>query len=309
MERRHLANFYKSCTSQVFPCALNLRIIGNMGIPSIYEFKDFRRYLAAWLAARKEEDPRFNGGEVHRRLGLPNTRSFFPDVVAGRRVTPSFVERFVVLLELDRSEAQFFRSLVRLDQATTAEERELAFDHVVSLDRSPRTVLDGRLMSFYRDWRHGAVRALLDTGDYGDDPARICREIVPRLTPGQVRESLELLADLALIAKNEDGFWKPTEASIATPEGTRDELVLQLQLQHLELAQKSLLSKEAPERLVATNVVSTSRETAIQIERKLEKLRAEIRALVARDPSPASEVLLFQLSLIPLKKPSQETTP
>jgi uncharacterized protein (TIGR02147 family) len=280
-----------------------------MGIPSIYEFKDFRRYLAAWLAARKEEDPRFNGGEVHRRLGLPNTRSFFPDVVAGRRVTPSFVERFVVLLELDRSEAQFFRSLVRLDQATTAEERELAFDHVVSLDRSPRTVLDGRLMSFYRDWRHGAVRALLDTGDYDNDAARICREIVPRLTPGQVRESLELLADLALIAKNESGFWKPTEASISTPDGTRDELVLQLQLQHLELAQKSLLSKEAPERLVATNVVSTSRETAVQIERKLEKLRAEIRALVARDPSPASEVLLFQLSLIPLKKPSQETTP
>ena len=75
------------------------------------------------------------------------------------------------------------------------------------------------------------------------------------------------------------------------------------------MAQKSLLSKEAPERLVATNVVSTSRETAVQIERKLEKLRAEIRALVARDPSPASEVLLFQLSLIPLKKPSQETTP
>jgi uncharacterized protein (TIGR02147 family) len=286
-----------------------MRILWDMGVPSIYEFKEFRRFLAAWLAARKEEDPRFNGGEVHRRLGLPNTRSFFPDVVAGRRVTPSFVERFVVLLELDRSEAQFFRSLVRLDQAASAEERELAFDHVVSLDRSPRTMLDGRLMSFYRDWRHGAIRALLDTGDYDNDAARICREIVPRLTPGQVRESLELLADLALIAKNEHGFWKPTEASIAAPEGTRDELFLQLQLQHLELAQKSLLSKEAPERLVATNVVSTSRETAIQIERKLEKLRAEIRALVARDPSPASEVLLFQLSLIPLKKPSQETTP
>lgn len=278
-----------------------------MSIPSLYEFQDFRKYLAAWLAAKKEDDPRFNGAEVHRRLGLPKTRSFFPDVVAGRRITPSFVERFVVLLELDRSEAMFFRCLVRLDQATSPEERELAFDQVVALDRTPRTVLDGKAMAFYRDWRHGAIRALLDTGDYGDDVARICREIVPRLTPGQVRESLDLLAELALIAKNEAGFWKPTETSVSTPEGTRDELVLQLQLQHLELAQKSLLSKEAPERLLATNVVSTSRETALQIERKLERLRAEIRAMVARDPDPASEVLLFQLSLIPLKKPSQET--
>ncbi|MEK7392067.1 MAG: TIGR02147 family protein [Fibrobacterota bacterium] len=280
-----------------------------MSSPNLYAYNDFRRYLADWLSAKKAEDPRFTGAEVHRRLGLPNTRSFYPDIVAGRNLTATFVERFVVLLDLDRDEAQFFRALVRFNQAASPDERELAFDQVVTFNRTPRTILDGRQIEFFRDWRHGAIRALLDTDNYGDEPDRIAKEIVPRLTPGQVRESLQLLSDLALIAVNEDGFWKPTETSISTPEGTRDDLIVALQLQHLELAQKSLLAKDGPERLVATNVMSVSKDVAMQIELKLEKLRTEIRSMVHKDTARPTEVCLFQTSLIPLKKNSKEVTP
>ena len=81
---------------------------------------------------------------------------------------------------------------------------------------------------------------------------------------------------------------------------------MQLQLQHLELAQKSLLAKDAPERLVATNVMSVSRAVLAQIERKLEKLRAEIRSMVHKDTLAPTEVCLFQTSLIPLKKSPKE---
>ncbi len=280
-----------------------------MSSPNLYAYNDFRRYLADWLAAKKAEDPRYTGAEVHRRLGLPNTRSFYPDIVAGRTLTATFVERFIILLELDRDQAQFFRSLVRFNQATTTEERELAFDQVVALNRTPRTVLEGKQMEFFRDWRHGAIRALLDTGNYRDEPGELAKEIVPRLTPGQVRTSLDLLAELGLIVQTEEGFWKPTETSITTPEGTRDDLIVQLQLQHLELAQKSLLAKDAPERLVATNVISVSKSVAEQVERKLEKMRAEIRSMVHKDTAPPTEVCLFQTSLIPLKKTSKEFQP
>jgi len=292
-----------------YELAKNPLKISVMSSPNLYAYNDFRRYLADWLAAKKTEDPRFTGAEVHRRLGLPNTRSFYPDIVAGRNLTATFVERFVVLLDLDRDQAQFFRALVRFNQAESVDERELAFDQVVAFNRTPRNILDSRQMEFFRDWRHGAIRALLDTDNYGDEPDRIAKEIVPRLTPGQVRESLQLLSDLALIALNDDGFWKPTETSISTPEGTRDDLIVALQLQHLELAQKSLLAKDAPERMVATNVISVSKDVAYQIERKLEKLRAEIRSMVHKDTAAPTEVRLFQTSLIPLKKSSKEIAP
>ncbi|HNY30126.1 MAG TPA: TIGR02147 family protein [Fibrobacteria bacterium] len=280
-----------------------------MSPPNIYEYNDYRKFLADWMSFRRQVDPRFNNAEVHRRLGLPNTRSFFPDVVGGRNLTSTFVERFVVLLELDRDESRYFRALVRFAQATSSEERELAFDQLVATNQTPRTTLELRQMEFYRHWRHGAIRALLDTGNYGDEPDRIAKEIMPRLTPGQVRESLSLLADLGLIAQNDDGFWKPTENSLTAPEGTRENVIVQLQLQHLELAQKSLLAADAPQRLVATNVVSVSREVALRIERKIETFRSEIRAMVHQDTFPPTDVHLFQISLIPLKKSPKEPQP
>lgn len=280
-----------------------------MSHPSIYEYNDFRRFLADWMTSRREADPRFNNAEVHRRIGLPNTRSFFPDVVGGKNLTTNFVERFVVLLELDRDEARYFRALVRFAQAETADERELAFDQLVATNRTPRTVLETRQMEFYKHWRHGAIRALLDTGNYGDEPERIAKEIVPRLTPGQVRESLALLAELGLIALNAEGFWKPTETSVTAPEGTREAVIVQLQLQHLELAQKSLLAPDGPERLVATNVISVSKQVATQLEGRIEKFRSEIRSMVHQDALAPTDVCLFQISLIPLKKSPKEPTP
>jgi len=74
--------------------------------------------------------------------GLPKTRSFFPDVVAGRRITPSFVERFVVLLELDRAEAildpqRFVEYCVRRADSLATTEAAIAARAKIRLDGVP----------------------------------------------------------------------------------------------------------------------------------------------------------------------------
>jgi uncharacterized protein (TIGR02147 family) len=279
-----------------------------MKIPSVYAYNDFRRYLSDWQKVRKESDPPLTGAEIHARLGLPKTRSFLADVIAGKSITSAFVERFVQLLELGRDEAQFFRTLVRFNQASHAEERELAFDQLVALNRTPRTVLGEAQREYFRHWWIGAVRALLDTGDYTDDPGVLAKALMPKVTPGQVRKALEVLRELGLIGSDARGFWKPTEAALSTPDHSRDELVLGLQLQHLGLLEKSLLQPRTQEQMSTTNLVSVSHGMALQIRQKLEKVRAEIRSMTHKDPHPAQDVCLIQLSFLPLTR-SQEKTP
>src|ERR1035437_1931143 len=140
-----------------------------MPLPVVYAYTDYRRFLVDWLSARQEVEPTFNRSELHRRLGRPNTRSYLPDVLNGKDVTPTFVDRFVAALELSSEEGRFFRVLVRFNQANTAEEKELAFDQLVALNRTPRTILDPRHYEYYRHWWNGAVRALLSLHDLGDE--------------------------------------------------------------------------------------------------------------------------------------------
>lgn len=277
-----------------------------MTSPNLYEFKDFREYLKAWWEAEKARRGKFPKAEVSRLLGMPNTRNYFTDVLGGREVTETFVERFVALLALPKDEARFFRALVAFQQARTADERDAAFDRLVSLNRSPKTQLSAAQYGYFRHWWHAAVRALLDTGDWKEEPERIAATLVPSITPGQARDSLKLLLELGLIAPDAQGFLRPAHQSVAGPEGTREELFLQQQLQQLELVKQAMLRRDGPSRKVVTNLVSVSQEGLRHLFEQIEKSRSEVRSIAHKDPHPAERVCQVVLAVVPL---NEERTP
>lgn len=295
--------FYGICPIHPFPNLESSPRFVDVETPNLFSYTDFRKYLADWLDARREVEPGFNRAEMHRRLGLPNTRSYLPDLLAGKEMSGTFLERFVTALELSADEARFFRVLVRFNQAATAEERELAFDQLVALNRTPRTILDPRHWRYYRDWRHGAVRALLGVHDIGSEPKKIARLLQPEITEGEAKDSLALLSELGLIEKNDDGFWKPTTHTLSTGEGARDEMVRQLQAQQMRLVERAALKPDGQSgQVVATNTISVSEEGLKLIRKRLEQFRSELRSIVHKDQAPAERVHLVTMAIVPLTK-------
>ncbi len=268
----------------------------------VYSYNDFRKYLADWQVQAQARDPDLNKSEVSRRLGLPRTRSYFTDVLSGRKVGPSFVDRFIDVLGLDREEARYFRILVRFNQAETPEDRELAFDQLVGLARVHRTELDPQAWAYYRSWWNGAIRALFATGDFTGDPAPIVRALKPAVTVGQVKESIELLQELGLVERDADGLLRQTTKMLATNEQSQEELVKQLQIQQMELVQSSLMTGDDPDRRVFTNTIAISSEGSALILERMESFRRALRAIIQQDPAPVDRVLQIGLSLIPLTK-------
>lgn len=271
-----------------------------MDAQTIYGYSDFRAYLRDWFESERARHRRFTKADVSRALGLPNTRNYFSAVLGGKELSDTFLERLIVLLALPKDEARYFRALVVFQQAASPEEREDALERLVALNRSPRKVLEAGQMEYFRHWWHGAIRALLDTGDFGDEPERIAKALVPSITPGQAKASLKLLRDLKLIHRVGRGPWKPTNQAVATPENLRDELVLGLQIEQLDLVRQSLLRRRAPRRMVATNVVSVSQDGFRHLLERMEKTRSEVRSIVHKDSLPAERVCQVVLALVPL---------
>jgi uncharacterized protein (TIGR02147 family) len=81
-------------------------------------------------------------------MHLPNTRSYFTDVLKGKKVAPTFTERFINVMELNKEEAQFFRALVKFNQAENLSEREIYFEQLISLNRTPKKVIDKKAYSY-----------------------------------------------------------------------------------------------------------------------------------------------------------------
>ncbi|HNY30039.1 MAG TPA: TIGR02147 family protein [Fibrobacteria bacterium] len=274
-----------------------------MSEPVIYEFHDFRAWLAAWYAYQSTEvEPELSKSEVSRRLGLPRTRSYFTDILRGKPVSPVFVERLVDLTELNRTEAKYFRALVRFGQATDAREREEAFDDVVALNRVPWAKAAGDSWEYYKDWRNQLVRALLMVGECtGDWEALSKRSLLP-ISAVEVKKTIQVLERLGMVSKDPNGVWKPTQPTISTGAGLSEKILRQAQMVHLEQIRDDLVHdpEGRPPRKVTTSLVSVSGPGLDRILVRMDRLRSEIRAIAHRDPLTADRVYLVAIAAVPL---------
>lgn len=272
----------------------------NKKLPNIYEYNNFRNFVADYQKALEKQDRSYSKSTICRRLGIPNTRSYINDVINGRKVTPDYIERFIQVFKLEKEDAQFFRVLVKYNQAANNDEKELYLEQLIALNKTPKKIIDKKAFAFFREWHHSVIRALLDVIDFKDDCREIARLLHPRVSLLKVKESIRLLKSLGLVVQDENGFWRPSDSSIATSEYLRDELILNYQIQCLDLAKQALLNKpKSISQNISTNVISVSEEGYELINRKIERFRSEIRSLVHKDEKPSERVCQLNIQLFP----------
>jgi uncharacterized protein (TIGR02147 family) len=270
-----------------------------MALPSIYQYTDFRTFLDEYQKARLKVEPGFSASYICKQLGIPNSRSYFRDVINGRPLSRTFVERFIALLGFDADEAMFFRVLVSSNQAADATEREFYFDQLIGLNKAPGKVIDPQLFELYREWHHTAIRAILDIYDCGDDYAALARMVYPAITATKARASIRLLEKLGLITRNGQGHYKPTDKVITTGAYINDTLVKRYQIQCLELAKTILMNNIDRPHNNMTNVLSVSEAGFRKIEKKMQQFRAEILTIVQKDEQRADRVYQLNVQLFP----------
>lgn len=273
-------------------------------VSNLYEFADFRKFLEDYQVRRQAEDKTFTRSKLCRELGLPNTRSYFNDIVKGAKpLSKNAVERFVRALRMDEEEARYFRVLVDFNQSVHSLERELLFDQLVALNRTPARFVSPEEYEFYRYWHNTTIYSLLDVIDFKDDYTGLAKKIFPPITPGQARESVSLLKKLGLVRKNKAGFWKPAAKTLDSGGYAQNELIKQYQLQCLELAKKAMLMDRKAARNFSTITLSVSTKGYELIEKKLQQFKAEVRSIAHREEEPADRVYQLNVQYFPQSRP------
>jgi uncharacterized protein (TIGR02147 family) len=271
-------------------------------LPNIFEYNDFRKFLIDYQTARQKQDKEFTKSELTRRMNLPNTRSYFTDVLKGKRVTPTFIERFIDVFALDQHEAQYFRALIKFNQEENPHERELYFEQLISLNRTPKRVLNQNALVYYSKWYNSAIRALLNIYDFSDDYTALAKKLFPPISVKEAKEAIGLLIELELISKNEHGFYKPTEKSIKSEDFLKDAIAEHFQMKCIDLAKQSFTHSSQFPKNMTVNTISISENGYKRIEKNIEKFRSEIRAIVHKDENPADRVYQLNLLLYPISQ-------
>ncbi len=273
----------------------------KQNLPDIFQYIDFKKYLEDYYGERKKFDRGFTHTYICRRLGQRNAKSYFNNIVKGRiLLTPTFVDRFISLLELKSDESKFFRALVNYNQTKSPNEKEFFFDQIVRLNKTPHRIIDRDAYAYFKEWRHSAVRALLDVVDFKDDYKALASRLLPRMTIKEARDSIALLNRSDLIKQDERGFWKPSDKVVITGDFIKDAMVKQFQMKCLDLAKNALADASVKENRNVTMTVSLSRKAYERISDRIKQFKLEIRSIVHKDEEKPEGVYQINLNFFPM---------
>lgn len=269
-------------------------------LPNIYEYIDFRKYLDDYRKARREIDPGFTHAFICHKLGQPNARSYFNNVISARKnVTPSFIELFIKLLELGTAEAKFFRALVNYNQAASANEKEYYFDQIVQSNSTPFKLLDKETYAYYTEWYHSTIRSLLAIIDFKDDYKDLASKLLPPISVPQAKQSIKLLVKLGLIAPDINGYLKPVDKVLSTGEKVADTVLQQYQMRAFELGKDAIANDACQPKQTLTYTVFVSDTGYKRIIGRMEQFQSEVRSIIHKDEEKPDRVYQINLQIIP----------
>jgi len=276
-------------------------------IPSPYDYLDYRRFLADWFAAKKKANPRFSHRLFARKAGQKNP-SLLHHVIEGRRnLTASTIEGFVEAIGLRTREAAFFRSLVRLDQAKHADERNLAWEEVSATRRFREARrIDVGAFAYLSNWWLPAIRELARRPDFRAEPDWVARQLRPSLRPAEAAKALATLQELGMLVDDGEGGLVPAEATVATPPEITRLAVLNYHRGMLERASESIERFEGPDRHLLAVTLGMPASLMPQLKAECTAFLERIAHLCDASTDDTDRIMQLNLQLFPLSAAREE---
>lgn len=278
------------------PCMGTTNPSGTAGTKSIYDCTDHRDFLKSYLASRASSH---GLRHLSRKAGFRSPALVSMLIKGERRLTGRSAELLAKALELKGRQKSLLLAFARLDSGRTEKEKAQAREEILKLKSyRPEFKLSAKQYGFLATWYYPVVFALLQNAPADLTEEEIAKRLGRGVTATQVAQALADLAYLGLLAKDDEGRWRPVNAALSTPEDVRDLAVGKYHRNMLSLAEAAL---ELPlaEREFNGLTVAVPKRLVPAVKEKIRRLRSELNEMLARETA-AADVYQVNLHFFPL---------
>ncbi|MEW6441617.1 MAG: TIGR02147 family protein [bacterium] len=268
----------------------------------IFEYDNYRTYLKDLYAYLKENKPHFSYRYFSSKAGFRSPNLLKLVIEGKRNLSPESIGKFIHALKLNKTEGEFFRTVVHLNQARTADEKRFYAEQLMRF-RPFRYIHPIRKdqYEYYSQWYNLPIRELLSLPAFSEDPDWVAKILVPPISPQQARRALELLLALGLIRHDESGRVVQTDAFITTGDEVTSASVTLYHREMLRRASEAIDSFPPQQRDISSLTLALSEKNFKHIKQLIQKFRKELLAIANQDPSPEA-VFQVNFQLFPLTR-------
>lgn len=273
----------------------------SRGMPSVFDYLDYRAFLAAWYQEQKSAGRGLGYRAIATRVGY-SSPGFFTQILQGKtNISLETAEGFAGLLGFKGRQRDYFLALVAWNQAKDATAEDAARQKL-------RKFLDFRVrelkkeqQDFLGSWHHAAIRELIGIAPFQGDYASLARALDPAISPESAQESIELLLSLGLAARTSRGVER-REASLSSGTTLPPEVTDRFFRELHTLGSRAMDRFPKGERNMSWVTFSVSERSRDEILEEARNFRRRVLEIASRDEHPTG---VHQLTLMihPLSVP------
>jgi uncharacterized protein (TIGR02147 family) len=273
---------------------------------NIYDYTDYRFLLKNYYSLQKKEIRSFSFRYFAARAGV--SASVFKDIIEGRRrLSLSVMQKYAVAMKLTPKETEYFRAVVQFVNGKSNEEKNLHFTMMLRLrGNSSIKFIDEGQYEFFRCWHHSAIREMVTLSDFREDYDSIARSCIPRITAAQAKKSIEVMLQLGILRRTEQGKLEPADAVISSEYEMKSFVLRNFHTEMLGLAKGALERFEPHEREISSLTLGVSQKCYERIKERIRTFKQELLNMVVDDTTDSETVCQCNFQLFPLMEKNPE---
>jgi uncharacterized protein (TIGR02147 family) len=268
----------------------------------VFRYLDYRAYLADYYRAKKSRGFSYRAFSRAAGLGAPN---YLKLVIAGQRnLTPAMAARFATACGLGGEAAQYFEQLVAFNQARTSEQRNRSYARLLAFGRYRRGhKLELAQSAYHSTWYLPALRELVASPAFREDPDWIADMLWPKIKPSEARQALDTLLELGLLDRDPHGRLRQRDAVVSTGPETVGMHVANYHAEMMRRATAAIELVPAPSRDISALTFCVGPDGLARLKQRIQEFRRELIELVESE-TDRGQVVQLNLQLFPLSKPA-----
>ena len=269
--------------------------------PRVFDYTDFRAFLAEFYRLEKERNPKFSHRFIQEKVGAASA-GWFADLVKARiNLTGTFLLRLLTLLDLNRSESQYFESLVQYDQASSFEDKTRWMERLRSFKEIKADLVGQDKFEYYSKWYYAAIRELLFLHDFRGDYRVLAQALNPAIRPKQAREAIALLERLEFIRTDEAGRYRPSAPILKKDTAFKSLHLTAFLRANMQLGMEALDRFDRDDRDISSLALVLSEESFRNAKEEIKALRKKLLAW-SEKPKAGGKVYQCNFQVFPVSK-------
>lgn len=278
---------------------------------SVFEYQNYRVYLADYYKDAKQSNPRFSYRAFARRAGLASPAHLRLVMSGQRNLTHKTIPLFLRGLGLRTREARYFETLVYFSQAQVSDEK---IRHFHSLERirqakAAKPLSERQDHVLFEEWYMPLIYELVRTKDFSEEPAWIAKKLGGQVPEGRIRRAIENLIESGLLVRSADhgGRLRPADPSVQGQDDVVNLLMRQFHGRMLREAGRHL-DDPLDKREFGFVTVASTRENFLKVKRLIKQFVREVNQLTSVSEN-AEEVYQLNIQLFcPLSVAGRRTS-